>query len=115
MKIKTSLFLITYSLLLKGLELLDYFLVFKALGLDVPLKPLFLFVPLVMLVSEIPVTFLGLGTREAAIVLFFSPFGPLEKLLAVGILISFSEYLLPNFLSLLLTKRFLDKMTKEVA
>lgn len=109
---KNALFLLSYSLFLKGFELLDYFLVFKALGLDIPLRPLLVFTPLAMLISEIPISFLGLGSREAAIVFFFSSFGSLEKLLVAGILISFSEYLLPNILSLLFLKPFLDKMTK---
>lgn len=109
---RNALFLISYSLFLKGFELVDYFLVFKALGLDIPLKPLLMFAPLAMLISEIPITFLGLGSREAALIFFFSGFAPLERLLAAGILISFSEYLLPNLLSLLVLKPFLDKMTK---
>jgi uncharacterized membrane protein YbhN (UPF0104 family) len=110
---KNALFLISYSLFLKGLELVDYFLIFKALGLEIPLKSLLTFTPLVMLISEIPITFLGLGSREAALVFFFSRFGSLERLLAAGILISFSEYLLPNLLSLLVLKPFLDKMMKN--
>lgn len=109
---RSALFLVSYSLLLKGMELVGYFLVFRALGLNVPLKPLLVFAPLAMLVSEIPVTFLGLGSREAALVFFFSSFGSPEKLLAAGILISFAEYILPNLLSLLALKPFLDKMTK---
>lgn len=109
---KNALFLISYSLLLKGMELLGYFLVFKALGLNIPLKSLLTFAPLAMLISEIPVTFLGLGSREVALVFFFSSFGSKELLLAAGILISFAEYLLPNLLSLLALKPFLDKMTK---
>lgn len=113
MNFKNALFLLSYSLFLKGFEFLDYFLVFKALGLDIPLKPLLLFAPLAMLISEIPITFLGLGSREAAIVFFFSSFGSLEKLLAAGILISFSEYILPNVLSLLFLKPFLDRMTRD--
>ena len=112
MKLKTSLFLLLYSLFLKGLELLDYFLIFKALGLDIPFKPFLIFAPLSMLLSELPITFLGLGSREAALVFFFSSFAPPHLLLAAGLLISFSEYLLPNLLSLLLLKPFLDKILK---
>ena len=111
-EVSQGIFLIPYSLFLKGFELVDYFLIFKALDLDIPLKSLLMFAPLAMLISEIPITFLGLGSREAAIVFFFSSFGSLEKLLAAGILISFSEYILPNVLSLLFLKPFLDRMTK---
>ena len=110
--LKSATILILYSLLLKGFELLDYFLIFKALGLEIPLRAVILFAPLAILISEVPITFLGLGSREAAIVFFFSAFAPPEKLLAAGLLISFVEYILPNFLSLLLLKPFLDKMAK---
>lgn len=112
LSLRNALPLISYSLFLKSFELLDYFLIFKALGLDVPLRSLLTFAPLVMLISEVPITFLGLGSREAALLFFFSGFAPLERLLAAGILISFSEYLLPNLLSLLVLKPFLDKMTR---
>lgn len=112
LSVRNALILISYSLFLKGFEVLNYFLVFKALGLDIPFKPLFLLVPLVMLVSEIPITFLGLGSREAAIIFFFSGFATPEKLLAAGILISFSEYIWPNLLSLLWIRPFFDRMTK---
>jgi len=109
---KTTFFLFLYSAFYQLVELLDYYLIMKAFNIPVPFELILLFGSLTMLISEIPVTFLGLGSREAAILFFFSPFASLEKLLAAAILISFVEYILPNFLSLLWTKRFLDKMVK---
>ncbi|MCD6093949.1 MAG: flippase-like domain-containing protein [Candidatus Omnitrophica bacterium] len=105
---KTNLFF--YSLGLKFLELLNYYIILRAFNIIVPFKAILVFVPLAILVSELPITIAGLGIRESAVVLFFSQYGLAEELLGAGLLISFVEYILPNLICLSFTKPFLDKM-----
>ena len=109
--LKQLLLLMAYSTLLKGVEVFGYFLVFQALGIEVPLWALLTYIPLTMLITEIQITFLGLGTREAALVYFLSNYAPASKLLAAGVLISFTEYVLPNVVSLLWARKFLNRLT----
>ncbi len=108
--IKQLLLLIAYSTLLKGVEVLGYFLVFRALGIRVPPQALLTYIPLTMLIAEIPITFMGLGTREAALVYFLGSYAPASSLLAAGVLVSFTEYVLPNVVSLAWTRQFLNKL-----
>ena len=47
----------------------------RGLGIDAPLAAYFAFVPLILLVMLLPVTFNGIGTSQAAFVWFFSRAG----------------------------------------
>ena len=46
-----------------------------ALGIDAPLPAYFAFIPIILLVMLLPVTVNGLGTSQAAFVLFFAAAG----------------------------------------
>ncbi len=54
---------------------LVYYFVAISLGISVPFWFLFLIVALVWLILALPITVLGLGTREASYIFFFSIFG----------------------------------------
>ena len=51
-----------------------YFIVL-ALGLDVSLFYIFLFIPIVTIIEILPISILGLGSRDAAIILLFALIG----------------------------------------
>jgi uncharacterized protein (TIRG00374 family) len=63
------------------------------LGLDLPLKIFFVFIPLIQIVSLLP-SLGGLGIREGAFVYFFKEFVQPEYALAISIL-----YLAPMIFS----------------
>ena len=60
------------GLLVWAISIFQYFLLATALGLNVPLLFLVSVVPLVALLDILPVSFSGIGTRDAALILFFS-------------------------------------------
>ena len=60
---------------------------------------------MVYLVANLPITLMGLGTREAALVFVFASFGPRATLLAAGIGLSFCMEVVPALLSLLYLPR----------
>ena len=103
--------LLFYSVLIWASELLTFFVLFKAVGLNIPFHAIVVFVPLVILISNLPITISGLGTREAVILFCFSKFGSPENLLSAGILISFLYFALPLTLSLFFIRKFLKQIT----
>lgn len=96
-----------YSIALWACELFAFFILFKATGLNIPFRAIVIFVPLTILISNLPISVSGLGTREAAILFWFSEFGSKERLLSVGILVSFVNIFLPLIISLFFFKGFL--------
>jgi len=102
-----------YAGFYKLIELFNYYLIMRAFNIEVPFVVVLSLGAVVMLVSELPISFLGLGTREAAVILLFAKYAPLETLLACGLLFSLVEYVLPNLACLPFTKGFLDRMLKH--
>jgi uncharacterized protein (TIRG00374 family) len=99
-----------YAVLLIFFELLNFKILGSALGLTIPFLTVLLFASLTILISNLPITIHGLGTREAAVCFFFSAYGSPEKLLSLGIAISLVEYFFPVFIGLFLTKSFLARL-----
>jgi hypothetical protein len=109
---KKFLILFLYAGLIIFFELLNFKILSKAVGLVIPFSQILLLASLTILISNLPITIHGLGTREAAICLFFAPYGSSEKLLSLGITISVVEYFLPILVGLFLTKSFLVRLSK---
>ena len=68
------------------------------------------YLPIIALISIIPITISGFGTREAATIFFFSNYASPENLLSVGILLSLLIVVLPSLVSLLFMKRFYKRL-----
>jgi len=69
---------------------LSAFLAAKALGLSVGWTAILAFFPVVAIIQVLPVTFSGLGTREAAFVFFLHPLGVVQAdAFALGLLVYF--------------------------
>jgi uncharacterized protein (TIRG00374 family) len=64
-----------YSVILQALIIVTYYLVGRGLGLSVPLRYFFVFVPLITVVAMLPVSVAGLGVREGSVVYFFGRLG----------------------------------------
>jgi uncharacterized protein (TIRG00374 family) len=65
---------IGYSILLQLVVILINFFIAKGLSLSIPLFALFAYIPLITVISLIPITINGLGLRETFYVIFFSSF-----------------------------------------
>ncbi|MCF7916151.1 MAG: flippase-like domain-containing protein [Candidatus Omnitrophica bacterium] len=92
------------------IELVGVYIISKAIGVEIPFFVILTYLPGVILLSSLPISFLGLGVREGAMVFLFLKYAPSEKILALSILYSFSEHILPVFLGLSLTYLFLNRI-----
>lgn len=63
------------SLILQSMVITIFFLISQALNLSVPLRYFFLFVPLISVISMLPISIAGLGLREGSAVYLFSKVG----------------------------------------
>lgn len=66
---------IVYSLLVQITIILINFLLSKSLGINLPFISIIAYIPLITIISLIPVTINGLGMRESAYVFLFSYYG----------------------------------------
>jgi len=66
---------IIYSLLVQITIILINFLISRSLGINLPFISLIAYIPLITIISLIPVTINGLGLRESAYVFLFSFYG----------------------------------------
>ncbi|MBL7132044.1 MAG: flippase-like domain-containing protein [Candidatus Omnitrophica bacterium] len=107
---KTIAILLFYSLGFECCKLLNALLLFNALNIEIPYSAFFLFTPLTILASTLPVTFGGLGVRESAILILFSDYAIPAKLLGVSLLIFSANRLLPILLGLFFMKPFLSRL-----
>jgi glycosyltransferase 2 family protein len=87
-----SFLILIISITCWGLSLLQLYLLFLALSIKIPLIYFFAAITIVIFISMIPVTVAGMGTRESAILYFFSSYNTNESLLAAGLLFSFFRY-----------------------
>jgi uncharacterized membrane protein YbhN (UPF0104 family) len=61
-----------------------------------------------MVVNNLPITAMGLGTREALVIFFFSQYGSTESLLSTGVLVSLIEHVLPVTIGLFFIRPFIE-------
>ena len=99
-----------YSFLFMLAEIVNIYLLSRALHYPFPLYNIVLFVPIVILISSLPLTIAGLGLREAVVILFFLKLAPFQVLLSLGILYSFTEQLFPMIIGTTLTGPFLIRI-----
>ncbi|MFZ1289729.1 MAG: lysylphosphatidylglycerol synthase transmembrane domain-containing protein [Melioribacteraceae bacterium] len=86
------------SILLQFNVVFYYFAISFALGLNVLFIDLFLIVPIVIIVTMIPISFNGIGLRENALFLFLTPFGVLQS---QAIAFAWIEYVMLIFLGII--------------
>ncbi len=74
------------SVILQAMVIVSYWLIAKALGVNVGLSVFFVVVPILFLILTIPVAFGGLGLRESSLVTLLGWYGvPAEPALAIGL------------------------------
>ena len=102
-----------FGVIIKICELVVFYLIFRGLGVSLPLSSVFIFVPVTMLVSVLPIAFLGLGIREGVVVLLFAGCASSEIVLSGGLLFSFIDYVLPAVAGSIFTRRLLGILMKD--
>ncbi|MFQ5587047.1 MAG: lysylphosphatidylglycerol synthase transmembrane domain-containing protein [Thermodesulfobacteriota bacterium] len=63
------------SLVIQGSIIIGYYILARAVGMDIPLHYFFFFVPIATVVAMIPLSLAGLGIREGAFVFLFAKAG----------------------------------------
>lgn len=81
-----------------GLEFVEFHLLFTAFGLDLGVLGAGYLMSLVVLVSALPVTIGGVGTREAAALFLLGPVAPAETVAAAMAVLYLVHWLLPSAL-----------------
>ncbi len=102
--------ILSYSLLIWFISIVQTITFFYALGISLPLLFAMANIPVAIFIGLIPVTLGGMGTRDAAIIFLFSGFATPEKLLGVGILFSIFRYWLLSLLGI----PFMRMLLKEI-
>jgi uncharacterized protein (TIRG00374 family) len=75
------------SIVVQGLRVLQAYCLGQALGIQVPLTTYFVFIPLIVLVMQVPITVSGLGVSQAMFDLLFTRVGvPSSQAVALSIL-----------------------------
>jgi len=95
------------------LQMVAFYLLGKALGIYLPFYKILIFVPLVIIISNLPFTVAGLGTREASVLFLFFHYAAEEDLLALGVLFSFIWYILPSLIGIVFTPSFLKRLSYD--
>ena len=63
------------SLIIQTLVIFAVYVLSRGLQVDVPLLPLFIFIPVISTIASLPISISGLGVREASFVLLFGLLG----------------------------------------
>lgn len=106
--LKLSVFLetIAYSFFHYLVATIAYYFLALSLGISIPFWYLLLVIAIVWLILTLPLTFLGLGTREAGFIYFFAIVGiPSSLGVALSLLVLFSNILLSIPGAILFLKR----------
>lgn len=105
-------FFFGYSHIVQIPQLVIFYLLFLAVDAQAHISvSLFIFaVPAIQLLTNIPITVSGLGTREVFVLYFFRNYAQPEILLAVGILVSLVDYVVPMLVGVVFQLGFIRKL-----
>jgi len=102
--------IVLMSIILIFLQVFNFYLVSRALSLNLPLYAILIFTPIVILGGSTKITTAGLGIRELSTLFLFMPFAAKEALILLGILYFFIETLIPVTIGAFCTGTFLNKI-----
>jgi uncharacterized protein (TIRG00374 family) len=103
--------LVALSVFIWFLHLLQIWLFILALQAYAPFLASLFLAPLALLAGLLPLTFAGVGTRDAALVLLYQPYLSTPTAVALGILCTL-RYLLPAIAGLLFIGGFMDAVRR---
>lgn len=104
------LILFLYSIFYISTELVGFYLLCRAFSISIGFTAVILFLPLIIIICQLPVTILGLGTRELCVLFFFSPYASAEELIGLGMSYSLIKYIMPNLMGLPFTWKLFNKL-----
>ena len=102
------IFIVGFSVFLWFLHVLQFYVIFLAFHSQVSLFQVFRLVPLALLVGLVPLTLAGMGTRDSALILLFSPYEKAALVAGVGLFASL-RYFVPGILGLPFLNQYLLK------
>ena len=103
-------YLVFYSILSELFLIANYAIIFKAFGINVASGEILLYVPLVLILTGLPVSIMGIGVREAVVASLFIAKADFNTLLFSALAVSFIESVLPLLLSTVFLKKFISNM-----
>jgi uncharacterized protein (TIRG00374 family) len=87
-------------------SIIQYYLLSEALGIGLPITFFIALVPLVTLLDALPISFSGIGTRDAAMVFIFSLLSiAAESAISLSLLIFFTSYMTMGLIGAVLWSR----------
>jgi uncharacterized membrane protein YbhN (UPF0104 family) len=72
-------------------QVVEFTLIATAMNVQLTLRTALGFVPVIILAGSLPISFMGLGVREAATILILASYGSVQKLMGVGLLFSLMD------------------------
>jgi len=101
--------IVSYSLLIELVEIVNVALIFKVLSIQVNFAALLTYIPIVAFVSRLPISLNGLGIRESSLILTLQGFSRATsgEMLVAGLMYSFVESIFITILSIPLTVHLL--------
>jgi len=108
--IRKTLIIFMFSLIGFFLGVFSVYLTLLSISIEMPFLGIMFYSPIIFLITMVPVTISGLGTREVSIILLLSDYAPPESLLSAGILQSFIVVVLPLLVSLFFLRRFYKRL-----
>lgn len=103
-------YLVFHSILSELLLIANYIIIFKAFNINIPGEEILLFVPLILVLTGLPVSIMGIGIREAVVAAFFVSRADFNTLLFSALSVSLTESVIPLFLSTVFLKKFISNM-----
>jgi glycosyltransferase 2 family protein len=104
-----------FSIAFEGVKVVNYALIFHAMGLLPPLDQFLRATPPLILLSSLPFSIMGLGLREGSVLMAFSSTGSEASLVSVGLWVSVVEGVVPLLAGLLLLKSFMTRLLASPA
>ena len=104
-----------YSLLIQSGKFATFYLINRSLGIELSAPSYLIVLPLSILVSTVPLTFLGMGIREYSLVELIPLYDPVSPSLLLGgaLLFSLVEYIFPALLGIFWLKPFFDGLARS--
>jgi len=96
-----------------GVEFVEFQLLFQCVGADIPLAALTYGLTVAILISNLPLTLGGVGTREAAALALFAPMADPEAVLAAMALLYAGHILLPALVGALTLPLFFSRLGRS--
>lgn len=103
--------ILIFSIFIWVLHLTQIWLLILSLNVSVPILSSFAFTSLSILIGLFPLSFAGIGTRDAALIFFYKSFMNIETGAALGIL-TFLRYLIPGLIGIPFITKFLKRINQ---